>query len=44
MRIEMARIEADKKNINIQFDIPEDAVLVIADAIQMEQSNRQFDG
>jgi signal transduction histidine kinase len=38
MRIEMARIEADKKDINIQFDIPEDtAVMVSADAIQIDR-------
>jgi signal transduction histidine kinase len=38
MRIEMARIEADKKDINIQFDIPEDtAVMVGADAIQIDR-------
>ena len=38
MRIEMARIEADKKDINIQFDIPEDtAVMVSADAVQIDR-------
>jgi len=38
MRIEMARIEADKKDINIQFEIPEDAaVMVSADAIQIDR-------
>ena len=38
MRIEMARIEADKKDINIQFDIPEDtAVIVNADAVQIDR-------
>ena len=38
MRIEMARMEADKKDINIQFDIPEDtAVMVSADAIQIDR-------
>jgi signal transduction histidine kinase len=38
MRIEMARIEADKKDINIQFDISEDtAIMVSADAIQIDR-------
>ena len=38
MRFEMARIEADKKDINIQFDIPEDtAVMVNADAVQIDR-------
>lgn len=38
MRIEMARIEADKKDINIQFEIPEDtAIMVNADAVQIDR-------
>ena len=38
MRVEMARIEAEKKDINIQFEIPEDtAVMVSADAIQIDR-------
>lgn len=38
MRVEMARIEAEKKDINIQFQIPEDtAVMVTADAIQIDR-------
>lgn len=38
MRIEMARIEAERKNINIKFEIPEDtAVMVSADAIQIDR-------
>ncbi len=38
MRVEMERIRAEKKNINIKFDIPEDtAVMVSADAGQTDR-------
>ena len=38
MRIEMERIEAEKKDINIEFRIPEDtAIMVNADAIQIDR-------
>ncbi len=38
MRIEMGRISAEKKNITIGFEIPEDkAVIVSADAIQIDR-------
>lgn len=38
MRVEASSIEAEKKNVNIQFEIPEDVpAMVSADAIQMDR-------
>jgi signal transduction histidine kinase len=37
MHVERERVLAEKKNINIKYEIPEESVMVNADAIQLDR-------